>query len=109
MLFSQGGERLLPPPMGAHMGEYGICYKIHNIFGNYSSYNDIKRDSKMQPIEPFLKNFLRRAYTLEFTIIEIEQRYMNLYSPHNRQRKRDLLQEYLSIISKTTPMDEHGS
>ena len=35
----------------------------------------------MQPaLEIFLKNFLRRAaraYTLEFTIIEIEQRYIN--------------------------------
>ena len=61
VVFPRG--RAPTPPYGrSYMGEHGICYKIHNIFGNYSSYNDIKRDFKMQPIELFLKNFLRRAY-----------------------------------------------
>ena len=95
-----------PPTVGAHMGEYGICYKIHNIFGNYSSYNDIKVDSKMQPIERFLKNFLRRAYTFEFTIIKIEQRYI-----HRTIDKQAgcITRIPLHYLKNYTPMFEHGS
>ena len=60
----------------------------------------------MQPIELFLKNVLRRAYTLEITIIEIEQRYIH------RTIDNASVMYYKNIplhyLKNYTPMFEHG-
>ena len=63
----------LRPPAGAHEQ---ICdYKMHNIFGNYSSHRYIKIHSTLLPIlNCFLKIF-SEEHTRESSSNEIELRY----------------------------------
>ena len=49
-----------PPPGGTN--ERMRLYKMHNVFGNYSSHNYQNTLYRMHPIEQFIKNFLGRAY-----------------------------------------------
>ena len=61
IVVSRGGRApTLAPLLRAPMSE--CDHKMHNVFGNYSSLNYIKIHSRMHPIEPFIKNFLGRAY-----------------------------------------------
>ena len=71
--FQVSKRLLLPPPEGTN--EQMWLYKMHIVFGNYSSHNYIKIHSRVHPIELFIKNFLGRAYPRISSINKIEQRY----------------------------------
>ena len=97
-LFSRGTRQAptLAAPLRAPMSEYD--YKIHNIYSTLI-YMYIKIHSRMHPIELLKKKF-SEEHTLESSSNEIEQRC--IYTPYERQRKRDVLQ-YLPLSKKLPP------